>query len=330
MQLIGTSTGAIDLQINGALGVSFNQISAENYHLLPEICKMLWQMGIDAFLPTLVTTSLADLHRSMFYLAQFVGKSQPRSAQIIGLHLEGPFLNPNKRGAHPLEHLQELNLKNIQALLQDFTGIVKLITLAPELDPTGKCIAYLVNQGIIVSMGHSQADQEAVAIAIEQGASMVTHIFNAMPSLHHRQVNLLTEALLNKNLYCGAIADGIHVHPRLMELLLRLKGKQLFLVSDALAPLGLPDGVYPWDQRQIKIEQGTARLPDGTLAGTTLPLWQSVLNLVRWGICDLTTAINTVTQTPCEILGITLSDSLQWYALADGSYAYRRLDQVLI
>ncbi len=330
MQLIGTSAGAIDLQINGALGVSFNSITAENYHLLPEICKMLWQMGIDAFLPTLVTTSLRDLHRSIFYLSQLVGKQQPQSAQIIGLHLEGPFLNPHKRGAHPLEHLQELNLANIQVLLQDFTSIVKLITLAPELDPTGKCIAYLVNQGIIVSLGHSQADQETTAIAIQQGASMITHIFNAMPSLHHRQVNLLTEALLNRNIYCGAIADGVHVHPRLIELLLRLKGNRLFLVSDALAPLGLPDGIYPWDRREITITGGTARLPDGTLAGTTLPLWQSVLNLVRWGICDLTTAINTVTQTPCEILGISLTDSLQWYKLADGSYAYRRCGQDLI
>ena len=329
MQLIGTSSGAIDLQINGALGLSFNAITAENCHRIPDICAMLWQMGIDAFLPTLVTTSLADLHRSMFYLSQFVGKTQPQSAQIIGLHLEGPFLNPNKRGAHPLAYLQELNLANVLALLEDYTGIVKVITLAPELDPTGKSIAYLVNQGIIVSLGHSQADQETTAIAIQQGATMVTHVFNAMPSLHHRQVNLLTEALLNKNIYCGAIADGVHVHPRIMELLLRLKGNKLFLVSDALAPLGLPDGIYPWDQRQMQIEGGTARLPDGTLAGTTLPLWQSVLNLVRWGICDLTTAVNTVTQTPCEILGITLSDSLQWYALTDGSYEYRRFGQEL-
>jgi N-acetylglucosamine 6-phosphate deacetylase (EC 3.5.1.25) len=324
MQLIGTSSGAIDLQINGALGLSFNAITAENCHRIPDICAMLWQMGIDAFLPTLVTTSLADLHRSMFYLSQFVGKTQPQSAQIIGLHLEGPFLNPNKRGAHPLAYLQELNLANVLALLEDYTGIVKVITLAPELDPTGKSIAYLVNQGIIVSLGHSQADQETTAIAIQQGATMVTHVFNAMPSLHHRQVNLLTEALLNKNIYCGAIADGVHVHPQMIELLLRLKSNKLFLVSDALAPLGLPEGVYPWDQRQIKIERGTARLPDGTLAGTTLPLWQSVLNLVRWGICDLTTAINTVTQTPCQILGITLPDSLQWFELAEGSYEYRR------
>ncbi len=325
MKLVGTSPGAVDLQINGALGLSFNRITAENCHLIPDVCALLWQQGVDAFLPTLVTASLPDLHRSMFYLAPFVGKPQPQSAQILGLHLEGPFLNPNKRGAHPLEHLQELNLENIQALLQDFAGIVKLITLAPELDPTGKCIAYLVNQGIIASLGHSQADQKAVAIAIERGATMVTHVFNAMPSLHHRQVNLLTEALLNDHIYCGAIADGVHVHPRMLELLVRLKGEHLFLVSDALAPLGLPEGVYPWDNQQITIAGGTARLPDGTLAGTTLPLWQGVLNLVRWGICDLTTAIGRVTRTPCRILGLHLPDALEWYVLPDGSYVYRRL-----
>jgi len=329
MRLIGTSAGAIDLQINGALGLSFNQVTAENCHLIPDICALLWQMGVDAFVPTLVTTCPTNLHRSMFYLSQFVGKNHPQQAQIIGLHLEGPFLNPHKRGAHPLPYLQELNLENIKTLLQDYTSIVKVITLAPELDPTGKSIAYLVNQGIVVSLGHSQADQETTAIAIQQGATMVTHVFNAMPSLHHRQVNLLTEALLNEHIYCGAIADGVHVYPRMIELLFRLKGNKLFLVSDALAPLGLPEGVYPWDQWHIRIERGTARLPDGTLAGTTLPLWQSVLNLVRWGICDLTTAIKTVTQTPCEILGITLPDSLQWYAMADGSYKYCRFGQEL-
>jgi len=330
MKLVGTSSGAIDLQINGALGVSFNQITAENYHRIPDICALLWEQGIDAFLPTLVTTSLTDLHRSMLYLSQYVGKHQPRMAQILGLHLEGPFLNPHKRGAHPLEYLQELNVENIRQLLQDYASMIKLITLAPELDPSGKSIHYLVNQGIVVSLGHSQADAPITEMAIQQGASMVTHVFNAMPSLHHRQANLLTEALLNDEIYCGAIADGVHLHPRIVELLIRLKGSKLFLVSDALAPLGLPEGVYPWDKRQIKIEGGTARLLDGTLAGTTLPLWQSVLNLVRWQICDLTTAIATVTQVPSQILGITLPDTLQWYKLADGSYEYRRYGQALI
>jgi N-acetylglucosamine-6-phosphate deacetylase len=305
------SSGAIDLQINGALGVSFNQLTADNHHLIPDICKFLWRSGVSAFLPTLITTSTTELHRSMSYWSAYVGQTAPDSAQVLGLHLEGPFLNPAKRGAHPLAHLQPLNLDTVKQVLGDYGSLVKLITLAPELDPETKVIPWLCDRQIIVSLGHSLANAEETTKAIEGGAKLVTHIFNAMPALHHRQANLLTEALLDDRLYCGVIADGVHVHPRLIGLLLRLKPERLFLVSDALAPLGLGDGTYPWDERQITISQGTARLADGTLAGTTCPLWQQALNLVQWGLCDLRQAVSLVTTVPQQILGLELPNRPQ-------------------
>lgn len=323
MKYLTTSPGAIDLQINGGLGVSFNHLTADNHHLVPDICKLLWRSGVSAFLPTLITTSISQLHRSMSYWSEYVGKSEVRSAQVLGLHLEGPFLNPAKRGAHPLEHLQPLNIDTVRAILGDYGALVKLITLAPELDPDTKVIPFLCQQHITVSLGHSLANGTETSKAIDGGAKLVTHIFNAMPALHHRHANLLTEALLDDRLYCGVIGDGVHVHPRFLDLLIRLKPRKLFLVSDALAPIGLGDGLYPWDDRQITVANGTARLADGTLAGTTSPLWQQALNLVRWGICDLSQAITMVTAIPQQILGLELVDRLQWYELAEKEYIFQ-------
>jgi N-acetylglucosamine-6-phosphate deacetylase len=135
---------------------------------------------------------------------------------------------------------------------------------------------------------------------------MVTHAFNAMPGLHHREPGLLGAALIHPDVYCGLIADGEHICPTMIQLLLRAgcHEKGLFLVSDALAPLGLSDGIYPWDTRQIEVKNGTARLPDGTLSGTTLPLLVGVENLVKWGICTVEEAISLATETPRKAINL--------------------------
>ncbi len=160
--------------------------------------------------------------------------------------------------------------------------------------------------GITVSLGHSQATAAQAETVFKLGASMVTHAFNAMPGLHHREPGLLGAALVHSGVYCGMIADGQHVCPTMMQLLLRAGcyEKGIFLVSDALAPIGLPDGVYPWDIRQIAVIKGTARLPDGTLAGTTLPLLVGVQNLVQWGICGVEEAIALATEAPRKAIGL--------------------------
>jgi len=304
------SLGGVDLQINGALGLAFNDLSPGDGDFLQKISEFLWQQGVDAFLPTLVTTSVENIQRSLSVIADFVQTrklTQQPAAQILGVHLEGPFLNPQKRGAHPEEYLLPLTIEQLQRLLGDYTCIVKVITLAPELDASGEAIPYLRSLGITVSLGHSLATAAEAQLAFSLGAKMVTHAFNAMPGLHHREPGLLGAALVHPGVKCGLIADGQHISPIMIQLLLRASCYEqgLFLVSDALAPLGLPDGVYPWDKRQINVENGTARLPDGTLSGTTLPLLVGVQNLVRWGICEVESAIALATEAPRE--AITLS-----------------------
>ncbi|KAB8316206.1 N-acetylglucosamine-6-phosphate deacetylase [Tolypothrix campylonemoides VB511288] len=333
------SLGGVDLQINGALGLAFPDLSAENSHHLVKICEFLWDVGVDAFLPTLVTTSVDNIQRSLAVISDFMKlTSNPSlygegSAKILGVHLEGPFLNPQKRGAHPAEYLLTLTLEEVKRVLGSYAPIVKVMTLAPELDPTGEVITYLRSLGITVSLGHSQATATEAERAFEQGATMVTHAFNAMPALHHREPGLLGAAIVHPHVMCGFIADGQHVSPTMLQILLRASSdpfsqedqgeiykQKLFLVSDALAPLGLPDGVYPWDNRQIEVNNGTARLPDGTLSGTTLPLLVGVQNLVKWGICDVERAIALSTIAPRKAIaasailsGACASQLLRWH-----------------
>ncbi|MDJ0697587.1 MAG: N-acetylglucosamine-6-phosphate deacetylase [Mastigocoleus sp. MO_167.B18] len=315
------SLGGVDLQINGALGLAFPDLSPENADILPKISHFLWNMGIDAFLPTLVTTSIENIHRSLAAIANEKEKTES-SAKIIGVHLEGPFLNPEKRGAHPEEYLLPLTLEEVKRILGDYTNLVKIITIAPELDTTGEVIPYLCSQGITVSLGHSQATEVQARKAFEQGATMVTHAFNAMPPLHHREPGLLGAALLNEGVMCGLIADGKHVCPTMINILLRASkfAGGIFLVSDALAPLGLPDGTYPWDSREIVVKDGTARLHNGTLSGTTLPLLVGAQNLVKWGICNVETAIDLVTEAPRKAIYLpglndntTAKELIRWH-----------------
>jgi N-acetylglucosamine-6-phosphate deacetylase len=321
------SLGGVDLQINGALGLAFPDLKLDQGEQLEEIAAFLWTQGVDAFLPTVVTTSVENIHQALDCIAHFKPQGKHPTAEILGAHLEGPFLNVQKRGAHPEEYLQPLTLENLKAVLGSYAPWVKVMTLAPELDDSGEAdsgctaIAHLRDHNIIISLGHSTATAAQAQSAFEQGATMVTHAFNAMPALHHREPGLLGAAALTPGVYCGFIADGQHVTPLMLQWLLRASNAgELFLVSDALAPLGLPDGLYPWDSRQIEVTQGTARLADGTLSGTTLPLLEGVKNLVRWGVCDVEMAIALATETPRKALGLpgmgvgrSVRNLLQWH-----------------
>jgi N-acetylglucosamine-6-phosphate deacetylase len=327
------SLGGVDLQINGALGLAFPDVQMGDIDRLNEICDYLWAQGVDGFLPTIVTTSIDNIHRSLAVFAHFMANQRQNTAQILGIHLEGPFLNRQKRGAHPEGYLLPLTLDRVNDVLGAYAPIVKVITLAPELDPTGEVVPYFRSMDIIVSLGHSLANLEQAQAAFTSGASMVTHAFNAMPGLHHREPGLLGAALTHVGVQSGFIADGQHVHPTMLELLLRSGNytEGLFLVSDALSPLGLPDGKYPWDTRKIEVIGGTARLPDGTLSGTTLALLVGVQNLVKWGVCDVGNAIALATTAPRHAINIPddyvgqSANLLRWRVEGEQNLIWERL-----
>jgi N-acetylglucosamine-6-phosphate deacetylase len=322
------SPGAVDLQINGGMGLAFPELTAADLPHLLSLLERLWQDGVEAICPTLVTCGIAPLRQALAVLEQARQQHRPGRSLLLGAHLEGPFLAPERRGAHPAEHLAPPDLASLQERISGHEEGIDLVTLAPELPGAEAVIEALRQQGVVVSLGHSAADLDQARTAFDQGVTMLTHSFNAMNGLHHRQPGPVAAAVLDGRVALGLIADGVHVDPAMAVLLQRLAPERLVLVSDALAPYGLPDGQHRWDERTLLVEQGICRLEDGTLAGVTLPLLETVSRLAAWG-GEPGGAIAAATVTPRRVLGddrtlpellqgVPLRETLRWSLGADG------------
>jgi len=322
------SPAGVDLQINGGLGLAFPELSAADLPRLLELLELLWRDGVEAICPTLVTCGVAPLRQALAVLEQARQQHRPGRCQLLGAHLEGPFLNPSRRGAHPEQHLAAPSLEALAERIAGFEDQIDLVTLAPELEGAEAVIAALRQGGIAVSLGHSAAGEGEASVAFEAGVAMLTHSFNAMAGLHHRAPGPVAAAVLRGDIALGLIADGVHVQPSMALLLQRLAPEQVVLVSDALAPYGLGEGRHRWDERVLLVEDGSCRLEDGTLAGVTLPLLEGVRRLASWG-APAEQAIAAATLTPRRVLGDRrsatellvgrpLGDTLRWSASTDG------------
>ena len=236
--------------------------------------------------------------------------------------MEGPFLEPSRRGAHPKEHLCAPSLAALVERIGGFEADIDLVTLAPELPGSEAVIAALREQGIVVSLGHSAATEAQAKAAFDAGVGMLTHTFNAMPDLHRREPGAIAAAVLQGEVAMGLIADGVHVARSMAVLLQKLAPEQVVLVSDALAPYGLSDGEHRWDERTLVVANGTCRLADGTLAGVTLPLLEGVRRLALWSGRP-ERAIAAATLLPRHVLGdrrsaadmlvgMPLGETLRW------------------
>ena len=316
------SPGGVDLQINGGLGLAFPELSSSDLPRLLELLELLWRDGVEAICPTLVTCAVAPLRQSLAVLGEARELHQAGRAQLLGAHLEGPFLEPSRRGAHPQEHLCAPSLAALVERIGGFEADIDLVTLAPELPGSEAVIAALREQGIVVSLGHSAATEAQANAAFDAGVAMLTHTFNAMPDLHRREPGAIAAAVLQGDVAMGLIADGVHVAPSMAVLLQKLAPEQVVLVSDALAPYGLSDGEHRWDERTLLVTNGTCRLADGTLAGVTLPLLEGVRRLAQWGVPP-EQAIAAATITPRRVLGdqrstaelllnLPLNEGLRW------------------
>ena len=271
--------GLIDLQINGAFGLDFTDTPSAIW----EVAAQLPRYGVTAFLPTIITSPAETV-----CAAQEVLRQGPpvgfRGAIPLGLHLEGPFLNPEKRGAHNPAYLRLPDAEAIAGWSRD-KG-VRLVTLAPELPGAIEAIRSLVARGVVVSAGHSMATVEEARAGIEAGITYGTHLFNAMPTLDHREPGLAGALLADTHVTVGMIVDGIHLHPDVVALSWRVKGKQqVSLVTDAMSALGMGPGVYRLGDSNVTVDGISARLPDGRLAGSLLSLDQAVRNLVEFTGC---------------------------------------------
>jgi len=318
---------AVDLQINGGLGLAFPELTANDLPRLLELLELLWRDGVEAISPTLVTCGVGEIRQALAVLQEARTLHQPGRCRLLGAHLEGPFLAEARRGAHPRQHLAAPSLEALNARICGHEQEIALVTLAPEQTGAEVVIKALGELGILVSLGHSEADEEQASTAFSQGVRMITHGFNAMAGLHHRAPGPIAAAALRGDIAVGLIADGVHVAPSMAVLLQRLMPNQVVLVSDALAPYGLADGVHRWDERALIVEKGSCRLEDGTLAGVTLPLLEAVRRLARWS-GDAGRAIAAATLLPRRVLGgassaaehllgLPLAHTLRWSGTAD-------------
>jgi N-acetylglucosamine-6-phosphate deacetylase len=294
--------GFVDVQCNGAAGVD---ISTEPERLW-EVAAALPRWGVTAWLPTIVTSPASTRARALAALRSGPpgGASVPPLATPLGLHFEGPFLAPERRGAHPAEELRPAD----PALVADEGWTrdsgVALVTLAPELPRALDVVRPLVAAGVVVSAGHSSASADQATAAVDAGVTAVTHLFNAMAPLHHRDPGLVGVALTDERLSVGAIADGLHLHPAAVALAARALGERLCLVTDAVAALGMPAGRVPLGALEAFATDNGVRLADGTLAGSDLSLDRAVRNLMAFAGVGLPAAVAAVTTSPAALLGL--------------------------
>ncbi|MDQ6919979.1 MAG: N-acetylglucosamine-6-phosphate deacetylase [Candidatus Dormibacteraeota bacterium] len=293
--------GLIDLQLNGMVGVDFAAAPPEDWR---RVQKALPGTGVTAFLPTLITAPLDSLAAGLetAAAARAAANGQP-VARILGVHLEGPFLSPERRGAHDPAWLLEPTPERVDRLLDVDGDILALITLAPELEGGLEAIRRLSQRGVIVSIGHSNATAEQTAAGVDAGARMVTHLFNAQRGLHHREPGVAGQALVEPRLTLGLIMDLSHVVAPVCKLVFAVASGRVALVTDATAAAGQPPGRYELGGEIIETgATGPPRRLDGTLAGAVLRLDEAVANVVGLGV-DLAVAIDAASRIPADVLG---------------------------
>ncbi len=292
--------GFVDLQINGAAGCDFLSPTEKG---LTEAHAYLLRTGTVAYLPTLITSPEEPLRAALAFFAEHAHR--PGAPSIVGVHLEGPFLSRARPGAHRLERLRAPSLQWIGRIVEDFHGLIRIVTLAPELDGALPIIDWLVAHGIVAAVGHTDATFAEATAAFERGARLATHLFNAMRPHHHREPGVVGAALAHPEVICSIIADLVHLHPAMIQLVTARKGPdRVALISDAIAAAGAAARDVTLGDQAVRVVNGAPRLADGTLAGSVLAMDQAVRNMVSAGH-RLDQAVRMASTTPAALLGLS-------------------------
>jgi N-acetylglucosamine-6-phosphate deacetylase len=292
--------GFIDVHIQGAGGADVLDATPEALEMMSRTCA---RFGVTSFLATTVYKP-GQANRHLKVAAECVGRDLG-GARLLGTHLEGPFISPHKRGMIQPDCLTlpaPAILDDIYASLGD---TLKMMTVAPELPGSAGIIRTLVDRGAVASFGHSKATYDETVRGFEMGITHVTHLFNAMASLHHRDPGPLAAIFEHPDITCQVITDGVHSHPAVLRLAFAALGPARFVtITDGMHAMGLPDGHYVYNQLQYESKDGTARYKDGTLIGTALGLSQLLARLTQFTPCPVPAAIETVTKNAARVLGL--------------------------
>lgn len=292
--------GFIDGHIHGVNGADVMDGTPEALHTM---CEALPREGTTSFLATTITQSPENINRALSNVAEY--KNRRGQAEIIGVHLEGPFIEKEKAGAQPREYIVGPDLEQFKNWQSIANGLIKTITMAPEHDPSGDLISFLYKNGVNVSAGHTSATHSDMKKAVEQGVRQVTHICNAMSGIHHRDVGVVGSALLMEELRSELIADGIHVSPEMVELIYKNVGSErLILITDGMRAKCLPQGTYDLGGQDVTVTSDRATLSDGTLAGSILKMNQGVKNMFTFTDASVHDVIRMASENPAKQLGV--------------------------
>jgi N-acetylglucosamine-6-phosphate deacetylase len=292
--------GFIDIHIHGALR---HDVADGTMEAIETMAKFVSQHGTTSFLPTNMTTSMSNTQRTMDAIAKAM-KKDIKGAEIMGVHLEGPFLNPLKKGAQEEEHILKPSVKTYKELVGSHEDIVKHITIAPEMEGVKELVDYLVDRHVSISVGHTNCTYSRCMEAFSWGIHHSTHFYNAMTGLNHREPGAVGAILDNDDVTLELISDLIHVHPAALRLAYRVKGAQkIALITDAMPAAGLGDGEYTLGGQKVFVKDGAARIKEGNLAGSVLTLDKALVNMVDIGV-PLEDVLTMLTHTPASIIGV--------------------------
>ncbi len=331
------SPGLIDVQLNGAFGFNFSTAPddlASYGKTLRQVNRSLVATGVTSYLPTVTSQKSEVYHKVLPFLGPSGARRLPEDgAESLGAHCEGPFLNPTKNGIHSPDVLLAADTMHDLEACYGAANLspahIKLVTAAPEVGAMSALIPDIVRRGLVFSIGHSEATYEDASAAVARGARMITHLFNAMRPLHHRnpgifgvlgQPSASSTSGPDRRPYFGIIADGIHLHPSSITIAYNAHPSGMILVTDAMHLVGLPDGTYSWSNGEKIVKRGAKLTLEGSdkIAGSSISLVECVNNFLNWSGASVPEALRAVTATPARMLGLDgVKGSLEGQADAD-------------
>lgn len=294
--------GFLDLQVNGGGGVFLTDEGT--YEGVCAIAKAHAKFGTTGMLPTVLTAEVSKICKALEAVSEACSRGT-NGAAVLGSHLEGPFINEKKKGAHEAKSIKPPSNSDFDLFYQASRGTMKILTLAPEIEGCLSLIRHAVSRGVFVSIGHSTANYSQVNSAMQAGLSLATHIFNAMEGLGSREPGTVGAILSSDNLKTGLIADGIHVHPASMKIVLRAKGtRNVFLVTDAMPPVGTDLKSFELYGNTIYVKEGGCYAADGTIAGSALSINVAIRTINQKVGIPLKDAILMATTVPAKAIGL--------------------------
>lgn len=299
--------GFVDVHIHGAGG---HDVMEGNVRALDRIASAVARHGTTSMVATTVTASIADTCHSLEGIARYIRKHEALdddtrpAAEILGIHLEGPFISKAKRGVHPPDSIAKPSIESFNKLLAAADGLLKIVTVAPELPGAIELIEAIVAAKIVPALGHTDANYDQARAAIHAGARHAVHMYNAMRGFEHRDPGIVGAVLTDPEVTAEVIADGVHVAGPAIQMLIGCKGVDtVVLVSDGIAATGMPDGNYRLGNFDVSVQDGVCRNSEGKLAGSTLTLDRAVRNVVALGV-SLQDAVRMATILPARRLGL--------------------------